>query len=125
MLGAVLMKRGKDGKEHILSKEDVNPAEGSSRLHVEKPPTDTVVHEDYYHSLGRLGLALLSGSFGRPKTYERLIHDIYVAGWTIEEVKTLLNGGKLEEKRELRSQVDGAAEVAVQQEDPMVLGPEG
>lgn len=98
MLGAVLMKRGKDGKDRILGKEDVTPAEGYSRFRAGEPPTDTVDREGYYSALGRLGLTLLNSSFCRPKTYERLISDLYVAGWTIEEVKTLLNSGKIGEE---------------------------
>jgi hypothetical protein len=99
MLGAVLMKRGKDGKDRILGKEDVTPAEGCSRFHAGEPPTDTagttdtVDREGYYSALGRLGLTLLGNSFGRPKTYERLISDLYTAGWSIKEVKELLDKG--------------------------------
>ncbi len=73
-------------------KDDVKPAEGYSRFRAGEPPTDTVDHEGYHSSLGHLGLALLNGTLFIPKTYERLIHDLYVAGWTIEEVKALLGG---------------------------------
>ena len=93
MLGAVLMKRGKDGKDRLLGKEDVKPAEGYSRFRAGEPPTDTVIREDLCPGLDRLGPELLSGLFGRPKTYERLITDLYMAGWTIKEVKELLDKG--------------------------------
>jgi hypothetical protein len=105
MLGAVLMKRGKDGKERLLNEEDMKPAEGYSRFRAGEFLTDksdmTAHHEGSCAGLGSVGFALLTGSLlNRPKTYERLIHDLYVTGWTIDEVKTLLNGGKTEEKHD-------------------------
>lgn len=91
MLGAVLMK----------------PAEGYSRFRAGEFLTDksdmTAHHEGSRPGLGSVGFASSTGSlWNRPKTYERLIHDLYVAGWTIDEVKTLLNGGKIEEKQDSR-----------------------
>lgn len=81
MLGAVLMKRGKDGKDRILGAED-------AKEDVNKPQCAGIplLRYDLFEKL----------LDDRPKTYERLIHDLYTAGWTIDEVKTLLNGGKIE-----------------------------
>lgn len=101
MLGAVLMKRGKDGKDgkaRLVDKDDVESAQGYSRFIAGEPPTDdkpdmTASPGGPCPGLDRLGLALLSGAFGRPKTYERLIYDLYTAGWTVKEVKELLDKG--------------------------------
>lgn len=103
MLGSVLMKRGKDGKdqlvgkERLINKDDVESVQGYSRFIAGEPPTDksdmTASPGGPCPGLDRLGLALLSGAFGRPKTYERLIYDLYMAGWTVKEVKELLDKG--------------------------------
>lgn len=100
MLGSVLMKRGKDGKDskaRLVDKDDAESAQGYSRFIAGEPPTDkpdtTTLSGGPCPGLDRLGLALLSGAFGRPKTYERLVSDLYTAGWTIKEVKELLDKG--------------------------------
>lgn len=76
MFGAVLMKRGKDGKDTILGAEDVKPTETKSE------PDNAGIPLMRYDLLAKV--------FERPKTYERLVHDLYVAGWTIKEAKSLL-----------------------------------
>ena len=77
MFGAVLMKRGKDGKDKILGREDAKPTEAK-----EAPKCAALPLFSY---------ELLAKAFERPKTYERLIHDLYNCGWTIKEVKALLS----------------------------------
>ena len=79
MFGAVLMKRGKDGKDTILGAEDAKP-------------TDTKSEPDNA-GISLMRYDLLAKVFERPKTYERLVHDLYVAGWAIKEVKELLDKG--------------------------------
>lgn len=83
MLGAVLMKRGKDGKDRILGAEDAKPKE--SMEEVSKPQ---------FPGIPLLRYDLLEKIFAnRPKTYERLIHDLYTTGWSVKEVKELLDKG--------------------------------
>lgn len=79
MFGAVLMRRGKDGKDRILGAEDAKSTETKS--------------ESDNAGISLMRYDLLAKVFERPKTYERLVHDLYVAGWTIKEVKELLDKG--------------------------------
>lgn len=51
------------------------------------------------HKVGGLLMGNILGYLPKPpKTYERLVHDLYVAGWKVDEAKTLLNGGSLDDK---------------------------
>ena len=51
---------------------------------------------------------ILGGLPQPPKTYERLVHDLYLAGWKVDEAKTLLNGGSLPGKPPEATAVAGA-----------------
>lgn len=93
MFGAVLMKRGKDGKERPLCAEDVKPQTSDGCVGAFGKLLEENGESSLSNLLGDFRIDLISNQRARPKTYERLIHDLYTAGWTIEEVKTLLNGG--------------------------------
>ena len=98
MFGIAFMKRGKDNEGKRINKEGVKPAE----TFTSSQDKDTSLGEVKDGAIGYGSPSGLSKvvweSFykhlAHPKTYERLIYDLYTAGWTIEEVKTLLNGGQ-------------------------------
>jgi hypothetical protein len=100
MLGAVLMKRGKDGKERPLCAEDVKPQTADGYVGAIGKLLEENGESSLPNLLGGFRIEMISNLLARPKTYERLVSDLYTAGWTIEEVKTLLNGGKIEEKHD-------------------------
>jgi hypothetical protein len=98
MFGAVLMKHGKDGKDRLINEEDVKPQVADGCVGAIGKLLEENGESSLANLLGGFRIELISNLIARPKTYERLVSDLYTAGWTIEEVKTLLNGGKLEKK---------------------------
>jgi hypothetical protein len=97
MLGAVLMKRDKDGKERPLCAEDVKPQTSDGYVGAIGKLLEENGESSLSNLLGGFRIEMIGNLLARPKTYERLVSDLYTAGWTIDEVKTLLNGGKIEE----------------------------
>lgn len=93
------MKRGKDVKNRLINEEDVKPQTADGYVGAFGKLLEENGESSLSNLLGDFRIDLISNQRARPKTYERLIHDLYTAGWTIEEVKTLLNGGKIEEER--------------------------
>lgn len=97
MFGAVLMKRGKDGKDRLVNKDDVKPAETFTSSQAKDTSLGEAKDETLCYGspfgLSKVKLESLYKHLVRPKTYERLISDLYTAGWTIKEVKELLDKG--------------------------------
>ena len=102
MFGAVLMKRGKDDKDRLVNEDDVKPQTADGYIEAIGKLLEKNGESPISNLLGGFRIDLMSNLLSRPKTYERLIHDLYTAGWTIEEVKTLLNGGKIDEEHAAR-----------------------
>jgi hypothetical protein len=97
MFGAVLMKRGKDGKDRLINEEDVKPQTADGYVGAIGKLLEENGESSLSNLLGGFRIEMIGNLLARPKTYERLVSDLYTAGWTIDEVKTLLNGGKIEE----------------------------
>jgi hypothetical protein len=93
MLGAVLMKRGKDGKERPLCAEDVKPQTADGYVGAIGKLLEESGDSSISNLLGGFRIDLMSNLLARPKTYERLVSDLHSAGWTIKEAKELLDKG--------------------------------
>ena len=93
MLGAVLMKRDKDGKERTLCAEDVKPQTSDGYVGALGKWLEENGESSISNLLGGFRIELISNLIARPKTYERLVSDLHSAGWTIVEAKELLDKG--------------------------------
>jgi hypothetical protein len=93
MLGAVLMKRDKDGKERPLCAEDVKPQTSDGYVGALGKLLEENGESSLSNLLGGFRIELISNLLARPKTYERLVSDLHSAGWTIKEAKELLDKG--------------------------------
>lgn len=93
MLGAVLMKRDKDGKERPLCAEDVKPQTADGYVGAIGKLLEENGESSISNLLGGFRIDVISNLIARPKTYERLVSDLHSAGWTIKEVKELLDKG--------------------------------
>ena len=93
MLGAVLMKRGKDGKDRLINEEDVKPQTADGYVGAIGKLLEENGEQSLSNLLGGFRIDLMSNLLARPKTYERLVSDLHSAGWTIKEVKELLDKG--------------------------------
>lgn len=93
MLGTVLMKRDKDGKERPLCAEDVKPQTADGYVGALGKLLEENGESSLSNLLGGFRIDVISNLLARPKTYERLVSDLHSAGWTIKEVKELLDKG--------------------------------